>query len=86
MKKLTETEKMWNVGQKIYDDFANQFEFEFSTPNTTTLELIYLLDKKKHKAELLRVMMEEYLSNLPDDKIIVLNKRIYSVSEMLTQL
>ena len=84
MKTITKTEKMWNDGERIYDNFASQFGFKFSTPRTNTLELISILNSKKEKELLLRVMMNEYISNLSDEQIVVKGKKLYSVSQKLT--
>ena len=81
---LTKIEEMWNDGVRIYDNFASQFEFIYSTPPTKILELISVLNKKKEKELLLRVMMNEYISNLSDEGIILRNKKLYSVSDKLT--
>ena len=85
-KKLAPIEKMWNEGEKIYDNFASQFGFKFSTPRTNTLELISILNQKKEKELLLREMMNEYISNLSDEQIVVKNKKLYSVSQKLTSI
>ena len=84
MKKITKTEKMWNNGERIYDNFASQFGFKFSMPCTNTLELIAILSQKKEGELLLRVMMNEYISNLSDEQIVVKGKKLYSVSQELT--
>ena len=83
MKKLTVIEKIWNKGEKIYDDFASKFGIKYSTPRTNTLELFFVLKDKGEEELLLREMMTEFLTNLSDEEVVIENHRLYSVSKKL---
>lgn len=83
-KQIEQIEKNWNEGERIYDSFASQFGFKYSTPSTYTLGIISILSRKKEKELLLRIMLEEYISNLSDEKIVLKNNKLYSVSDKLT--
>jgi hypothetical protein len=57
-------------GERTYDSFCGMFKgFRVSTPRTTTLELFALLKERGENEILLRVMMEEFISNLNDVKV-----------------
>ncbi len=87
MEKLTRTEKIWNEGKIIYDNFASQFiGFKYSIPSTQILETIALLSRKKEKELLLRVMMNEFVSNLSDERIVLQNKKLFHISEQLLEI
>jgi len=79
-------EKIWDKGKKLYDNFASQFGLIYATPRTNTLEMFVYLREKKEKELLLREMMSEFLINLSDEKIVVKDHKVYSVSEKLTKI
>jgi len=76
--KLTKFEKNRNRGQEIYDLFCGMFKgFKVMTPRTNTLELFALLHEKKENELLLKVMMEEFMSNLDDSSVFAEKGKLY---------
>lgn len=79
MRKLTKTEQLWNKGEKVYESFCGMFKgIKVSTPRTNTLETIALLHKKKENELLLRVMMQEFITNLDDKSVFSEKGKLYS--------
>ena len=77
-RKLSKTEKEWDKGEKLYDSFCGMFKgFKVTMPKTNTLELIALLHEKKENELLLRVMMEEFTSNLDDCPVFAEKRKLY---------
>ncbi|OGY41924.1 MAG: hypothetical protein A2Y67_03840 [Candidatus Buchananbacteria bacterium RBG_13_39_9] len=69
-RKLAKIEKSWDKGEKLYDSFCGMFKgFKVFTPRTNSLKLFALLHEKKENELLLRVMMEEFISNLDDSSV-----------------
>ena len=69
MKKLSKTEKMWNKGERLYDDFVKKIggDIKVSTPRTQALTLFATLSERKMKPRLIAEMCREFANNFDDD-------------------
>lgn len=84
----TEEEKI-NQGYRVYDRFVNRLlpkGVELTTPRTNTALLFALLQDANEDGLLMREMMQEVISSLPDDEVRVRNGVLYRIQEKYVEL
>lgn len=79
IKPKTETEKLWEEGEKHYSQFCKNFRLiRVVTPRTNTLEMIARLMRGRYVEDAVFVCMKEFLGNW-DDSIMCDEKGLYQV-------